>query len=369
MNRRLATSIFKLGVLSLGTIFIANCGDSRDKIKPEKTSITESVYSSVTIQPDSLYLAYAAVGGILDKNLVEEGDTIQRGEAIAQIINNTPKLNMENARLSLELAEQNYLGNNAVLESLKEQIEAASLQFANDSLNYFRQKKLWEQGIGARAEYDNRKLAFELSRNNLSLKTSAYAQTKNELETRYRQAKNNYRTSRITASDFSIVSKINGTVYALYKNPGEIVTTMEPVASVGSSSNFIIEMLVDEVDIVKLSTGQRVVISLDAYPSKVFKAVVSKIYPKKDERSQTFKVEALFDNPPSTLYPGLSGEGNIIIDQKKNALVIPKEYLINDSLVETDNGMVSVEIGIQDLERVEIISGIDETTYLIKPSQ
>lgn len=353
----------------LSTLIFLGCGDGRDKVRPERTTITESVYSSVTVQPDSLYLAFAAVGGILDRNLVEEGDRVSKGDPIAQIINNTPNLNRENAKLALELARQNFLGNNAVLRSLKEQIEAATLQYSNDSVNFYRQKALWEQGIGSRAEFDNRKLAFELSRNNLSLKNSAYAQTRNELETKYRQAQNNYETSRITARDFIIESKINGTVYALYKNPGEIVTNMEAVATVGSSSDFIVEMLVDEVDIVKISLGQRALITLDAYPGEVFQAEVSKIYPKKDERSQTFKVEALFQKAPPTLYPGLSGEGNIIIEQREGALVIPKEYLVNDSLVETEKGRVSVRTGLQDLDRVEIISGIDASTVLLKPSE
>lgn len=349
--------------------YFQSCSDKQDRTYPERTVITESVYSSVTVQPDSLYLAYASVGGILDKNLVEEGTEVVKGDPIAQIINSTPNLNRENARLALELAKQNYLGNNAILKSLREQIEAAELQYANDSINYQRQKKLWEQGIGSRAEYDNRQLASELSRNNLSLKRSSYAQTKNELETRYRQAQNNYETSRIAARDFIVESKINGTVYALYKEPGEIVTSMEPVASVGSTADFLVEMLVDEVDIVKLKRGQKALISLDAYPSRVFEAEVSKIYPKKDERSQTFTVEALFREAPPTLYPGLSGEGNIIIDHKEDALVIPKEYIRNDSIVETEKGPVTVRTGLQDLDRIEIISGIDAGTLLLKPEK
>lgn len=369
MDRYRERIVLKGAALFLGLFLVAGCGDSRNKILPEKTTITESVYSSVTIQPDSLYLAFAAVGGILDKNLLNEGDTVIKGDPISQITNNAPNLNRENARLTLELAKQNYLGSNAVLKSLEEQIQAATLQYTNDSVNFHRQKKLWEQGIGSRAEYDNRELAFELSRNNLRLKKSAYEQTKNELETKYRQAQNNYETSSIAARDFIVESKINGTVYALHKNPGELVTSMEPVATVGSSSKFLVEMLVDEVDIVKVIPGQKALITLDAYPSKVFEAEVSKIYPKKDERSQTFKVEAIFKNAPSTLYPGLSGEGNIIIQQKKEALVIPKEYLVNDSLVETENGLITIEIGLQDLDRVEVISGIDASTYLLKPSE
>ncbi len=355
-------------LISAGFISL-NCNDKNERVYPQRMKITESVYSSVTIQPDSLYMAYASVGGILDRNLVEEGSVVTKGDPIAQIINSAPALNRDNARLALELAEKNYTGNNAVLKSLREQIDAASMQFRNDSVNYERQKKLWEQGIGSRAEYDNRQLAFELARNNLSLKKSAYAQTENELESLYRQARNNYESARITAGDFVVESKINGTVYALYKEPGEIVTTMEPVASVGSSEKFLVEMLVDEVDIVKITREQKVLISLDAYPGKVFQAEVSKIYPKKDERSQTFTVEALFVNPPPTLYPGLSGEGNIIIDQREDALVIPKEFLSHDSIVETEDGPVTVRTGLQDLDKVEILSGIDAGTVLLKPEK
>ena len=360
-----ATQIFTLIMI----LTLWSCGEDREEFRVERSNITESVYSSVTVQPDSLYLAYAAVGGILEKNLVEEGNAVAKGDPIAQIINSTPNLNRENARLALDLAQQNYRGDNAVLKSLKEQIDAAILQYSNDSLNFQRQKALWEQGIGSKAEYDNRKLAYELSRNNLSLKKSAYAQTEHELETKYRQAQNNYQTSSIAAEDFVIESKIDGTVYALYKNPGEIVTNMEPVAAVGSSTDFLIEMLVDEVDIVKISVGQRTLVALDAYPSQVFEARVSKIYPKKDERSQTFVVEALFMAPPSKLYPGLSGEGNIIIDEREVALVIPREYLVNDSLVETEKGQVSIKTGLRDLDRVEIVSGIDAGAVLLKPQK
>jgi len=243
------------------------------------------------------------------------------------------------------------------------------LQVKNDSVNYNRQKSLWEQNIGSQVEFDNRKLAFELSENNLSLLQSSYEQIRNELETKFKQAQNNYKTSMIATKDFMVKSKIHGTVYALYKNPGELVTTMEPIASVGSSSHFIIEMLVDEVDIVKIRLGQMALITLDAYSSTVYEASVSKIYPTKDERSQTFKIEALFNNPPETLYPGLSGEGNIIIDHKEEALVIPKEYLIEENKVETENGIVTITLGLQNLDQVEVISGIDATTYILKPEE
>lgn len=346
---------------------LVSCNQKQEKILPKKTTITESVYSSVTIQPDSLYQAYAVVAGILDNNLVEEGDIVKKGSPMIQIINHAPELNSENAKLAFQLAQKNYNGSSAILKGIKDEIHAASLTFKNDSINYFRQKKLREQNIGSEVQFENRKLAYELSHNNLNLLKSRYERTKNELLTLVQQAENNFKTAQIATKDFTVTSKINGRVYALYKNPGEIVTSMEPLASVGSKNIFIIEMLVDEVDIVKLNLGQKVLITIDAYQSEVFEARVSKIYPRKDERSQTFKVESIFENQPEVLYPGLSGEGNIIIAQRKEALTIPKRYLIDKNKVQTEDGLVEVSLGLQNLEEVEILDGINANTYILRP--
>ena len=344
-----------------------SCENKQEKILPIERPLTELVYASVTIQPDSLYQANAIVAGILDANLVEEGDLVVKNEALFQIINNTPKLNTEKARFTLELAQENYQGSATILKGIEDEILAARLNIKNDSINFFRQKNLWEQHIGSQVEYDSKKLRYELASNNLKALKSKYNQTKNELKTAVKQAQNNYQTSLITTTDFTVKSKINGKIYALYKDPGEIVNTLEPLASIGSATNFIIELLVDEVDIVRISKNQEVLINLDAYKGSVFKGTISKIYPKKDERNQTFTVEAVFNDSPKVLYPGLSGEANIIIAKKEAVLTIPKSYIIDDNKVKTEDGLINIETGLQNMEYIEVLSGITKDTYIYKP--
>jgi RND family efflux transporter MFP subunit len=353
--------------LLLVFIVVISCSKKSEKIFPVKRNMTESVYSSLTVQPDSLYQAYAIVAGILENNLVEEGDHVSKGDPLIQINNNTPKINTQNAKLSLELAQENYKGSSTMLRTINDEIAAAKLKYYNDSINYYRQKNLWDQNIGSKVTYDSKKLNYQLSSNSLQLLKSRYNRTENELRVAVQQALNAYRTSLINTKDFTVKSAIDGKVFALYKNIGEIVNSMEPLASIGSSSDFIVEMLVDEVDIVKIETGQRVLITLDAYQDTVFVGSVSKILPKKDERNQTFMVEALFNKPPKTLYPGLSGEANIIIAKKENVLTIPKAYIFEDNKVKTDNGIVAIKIGLQNMEYVEVVSGIDSSTELHKP--
>lgn len=355
-------------VYVIGALFVMlSCSKEQDRVLPIERDLVESVYSSVTIQPDSLYQAFAIVAGIVDHHLVAEGDTVAKGEALIQIINNTPKLNAKNAKLTWDLATENLNGSSAILKSIADEIMAAELKYQNDSINYFRQKNLWDRNIGSKVQFDTQKLNFELSENNLKMLRSKFSRTKNELETAVKQAKNRYQSSLITTQDFTIKSTMNGTVYALYKEPGEIVTTMEPLASIGSTTRFNVEMLVDEVDIVKIAEHQDVLITLDAYQSKVFKGRVSKIYPKKDERNQTFKVEAVFLSAPKVLYPGLSGEANIIIAKKDKVLTIPKAFLINDNHVQTDDGVTTITTGLQNMEYVEVLSGLTKDTYIYKP--
>lgn len=350
-------------------IVLMSCRSNKEEVFPTVQVLNELVYSSVIVQPDSLYQVYAAVGGILDKNIIKEGDIVKAGESIIQITNNTPVLNTQNASLALQLAKENFSGSAAVLSSIEDEISAATLKFDNDSITFFRQKKLWKNKIGTLAEYDAKKLNYRLSKNNLKLLRNKYGRSKNELKTVLKQAQNNYKSSLLVTKDFTVKSKIKGKVYALYKEPGEIVNTLQPLAAIGSENSFIIEMLVDEVDIVRIEKQQKVIISLEAYKGKVFEAQVSKIYPQKDIRNQTFKVEAVFIKSPKKLFPGLSGEANIIIATKADVLTIPKEYLINGDSVKTDDGIVKINTGLENLNYIEVTSGITKNTIIYKEEE
>lgn len=345
----------------------SSCSERDKGIYPESGPLTESVYAAVTIKPDSLYEVYAAVAGILQQNLVQEGDTVRKGQPLFQIVNHTPMLQVENARLNLELARKNLQGRNNLLDELKNQIATARLQYHNDSLNFHRQKNLWSQNIGSKSTYDQKKLAYEVSSNRLTLLLQQYDRTERELLTGLQRAQNNYETSKIAKDEYTVSSLISGKVYTVLKEPGELITQQVALGEVGSGRNFIIELMVDEKDIVKIYPGQEVIVTLDAYGSKTFTASLHRILPEKNERNQSFIVEAKFIDMPQKLYSGLAGEASIIIARKENALTLPRSYMVNDSTLRTAKGMIRVETGLQSMDRIEIRSGIDSTTQILKP--
>lgn len=347
-------------------LLFSTCGNDDESIRPQVRDITESVYASLTVEPKDLYNVYSAAPGILDTLLIEEGDLVSKGQKLAQIVAQNPELNKARAQLNVELAQEKYHGNANLLETIEEDIETAERQLQIDSLNYVRQKNLWDQNIGSRNEFETRELQYERSKNNLAALRQKYAQTRTELENSYRQSQNALAQAQTQLSDYSINAKIDGRVYSVEKEAGEMILQQETLARIGAAEEFIIEMAIDEVDVARVKTGQQAVITLDAYPEQTFDAEITKIHPQKNVRTQTFKVEGVFVDPPEVLYSGMSGEANIIIDQKENTLTIPMEYYA-DGVVVTDDGEVSVETGIRTMQHIEILSGIDSTTVLYKP--
>jgi multidrug efflux pump subunit AcrA (membrane-fusion protein) len=121
---------------------------------------------------------------------------------------------------------------------------------------------------------------------------------------------------------------------------------------------------------VKIKLGQKVLVAMDSYKGRIFEAAISKIDPLMDTRSKSFLVEAEFVTQPPVLYPNLTVEANIIIATKENALTIPRNYLVNDSLVLIAKSKTkAVTTGLKDYQKVEIIKGITANDIIYKPQQ
>lgn len=362
-------SKMKPKLFSILLLFLwSSCQEKGMLIKPNLRPLTESVYASARVQPKAQYQVYAGANGLLETIFVEEGQLVKKGQKLAQIVNLNPQINTENARLNQQLAKENYEGSAAILTGIMDEIQAAQLKLTTDSLNFERQQRLWKKQIGSKLEYDTRKLTYELSINTLQSLKTKYERTKKELATKVQLAENQLKSSQVSNDDFIIRAKMDGKVYDLFKEGGEAISMQEPIAIIGHPTEFIIEMEVDEMDITSIKEKQKILLNLDAYEGDVFEAILTKIYPQKELRTQTFKIEGQFNNPPTILYPGLSGEANIIIAEISEVLTIPREYLVDQNKVKlADGDLIKIEIGRKNMEAIEIISGIDTSTLIRKP--
>jgi len=151
---------------------------------------------------------------------------------------------------------------------------------------------------------------------------------------------------------------------------GELVRKGEAVALLGNANGVYMQLAVDETDFAKLRIGQQVLVKMDAYGDRVFKAQVSKIYPKLNKIDQSFRVDADFVGEAPEAYYGLTVEANIVISQNPKALTIPKAYLVGrDSVLVQQNGetqKVKITKGAENFEIVEVKNGLTETSLIVK---
>lgn len=345
-----------------------SCKKKQDSTKPIVRNITESVYASGKIKAEEQYSVFSTVNGILRQSLVKPGDTVQKGSILFLLDDRTSDLTNDNARLNLELSEENSKRNSDKLQELELTKNIAYNKLQLDSSVYTKQKHLWEQNIGTELEFEQKKLAYQTSKSNYDIASSQYSLAKRKLATETKVATNNYIITKKQKDDYTIKSMMNGTVYDVLKEAGELITPQTQLAVIGLSNQFIIELEVDEKDISRIKLNQHIEINMDSYKGKIFEGVITSIYPIMNERTRTFTVKARFINQPPTIYPNLSVEANIIIQTKKNALVIPTEYILNDSTVLLEDQKAKVvKVGLHDYTYVEILEGIKSTDILYKP--
>jgi len=344
------------------------CKSNVEKTKPTIEPISESIYASGMIKSKNQYEAFVTVTGIVNHVFLEDGDTVKRGTPILSISNETQRFNKENAKLAADFSD--LRANSGKLNEAKAQIALAKDKVTNDSLNFLRQKALWQQNIGTKVELEQRELAYENSKTAYYTSIINYKDLQRQLEFSSSQAKKNLSISSKLENDFILKSQIDGIVYAINKYKGEIVGPQTSLATIGEAKKFVLEMQVDEYDILKIRRGLPVVVALDSYKGKAFDAVITKIYPIMNKSNKTFKLEAEFVTEPPLLYPNISFEANIVLDSKPSALLIPHSYLWNDSLVTKSNGeKIRVKTGLKDYKKVEIVAGLTKEDELVKQGE
>ena len=355
-----------LRILPIILLFAA-CSEKREGLSPTVGPITDAVYASGVVKARDQYQAYAAVNGLVSYVHVEAGDTVKKGDALFTIDDRASSLGSQRAELAVDLLRQNAGAASPVLEQLRINVEQTRTRLANDSLMYARQKNLWAQNVGSKAELDNRELAYTSARNAYQAAQKAYTETRTRLKNELRMAENELALRRAAQGDHTVRSLVDGRVYDVLIERGELATTQRPLAILGRADAFVLELQVDEYDIVRVAPGQAVVVTMDAYKGRTLQAAITRVDPLMNERSRTFTVEAVFTEPP-LLYPNLTAEANIIIQRKERALTIPADYLVDERYVLTGpDERTEVEVGLRDLRRVEILAGIDSPTTLYKP--
>ena len=193
-------------------------------------------------------------------------------------------------------------------------------------------------------------------------------------------------STKSSMNNYTITAPISGTVIRKNMKAGDKITSKGSgdgvMAVIYDLSSITFSMSIDELDISKVKTGQTVQITAEAAGDASFRGIVENVSLESANNNgiTTYPVSVTVKDPKGLL-PGMNVNGKILLEESKNALVIPAASLMRGNVVyvkdpsvkaaqgEVPAGFreVTVETGIMNDEQVEVTSGLAEgdEVYLV----
>jgi multidrug resistance efflux pump len=349
------------------TTFTVGCKQAQET-QPQRKDLIDAVFASGSSITSNQYAITAQAEGYLSSSFVSEGDTVNNGQLLFKLTNDAQQIQVSNAYDNYDYAKTNLNNNAPQIAKIEEQINQAISTKEIDAANLKRYENLIKTNAVAQVDYDKVKLTYQNDISNIAILQKSLADLKQSLSLNEKNTKAQYELQQNSNKYYSLSSAYSGVVLSISKKNGDLVKKGESIAIVGSGKT-IAKLFVAEDDIQKIQLGQQTLITLNTNKNKVYNAKVTKIYPSFDVASQSFIVEASFDELPLQLKNATQLQANFILSQKKNALVIPSVYLLEgDSVITQKNHQkIAIKTGVKTMEWIEVVNGLNDNEKLELP--
>ena len=357
---------FIFPTLIFAILFASACKKTVET-KPVVNDIKELVFASGQLEWDDSYNLVAQTDGILMSAKFEIGQEVKKGIVYAVLDNRTSQINTEVADELLGIAKENLKPSAPQLLQIDQNIQIAENKYQQDKLQADRYQRLFDKGSVAKIEMENMQLAAKNSLANLNAlnkqKSSILQQSKSQEISIRGQLKN----ARTVQNYNQIKVPETGTIIKKLKNDGDFVRRGEVVAVIADQSNVEGVLNIDENSIGKIKIRQTAYIQLNTDKNKVYEAKITEILSAFDQLSQSFICKVKFKDSLALKYHGTQLEANILIGEKKNALLIPRKMLGygNKVNVKGIDSPVVIKPGIISTEYVEVLEGITKEDIIL----
>jgi multidrug efflux pump subunit AcrA (membrane-fusion protein) len=349
----------------LGLILLCSCG-RKNAYTPVYRKLAEAVYAGGSIHPLNEYKVYPALSGIITQRYVNEGDIISKGQILFETDSREQNLREFNARIARDYAGSNAAQNSPAIAEAQAGADNAYQRYLLDSSALDRTYKLFLSKAASQAELDKAKSAAGMSASAWKAAWKKYQALSENLLNQQRSAQKQLEIATLARTNYQIRSLINGRIYAVYREIGELAQQQQPLALAGHADSAELHLIIDIADIARIKGGQELYYTMDAYPGKKFRAIISRIIPVLDPETQSCKAIARCSTTPPIVMAGAQIQANIIVSTKEKALVIPRSYLRPGPSVMLSSGTIRpVRTGIITLDEAEIIQGIEDGEQIL----
>lgn len=335
-----------------------------------KGNITNTVLATGSVSAYQKVSVGAQVSGQIDKLNVKLGQSVKKGDLIAEI-DSTKQIN------DLKTAESN-------LDIYKAQLKSKQIAktIAQTQLN--RQKNLIKLDASSSEDLEAAKNAFALATSEVEA-----------LQAQIEQAKISVSTAQTNVGYTKITSPLNGIIVSVPVEQGQTVNsnqTTPTIVEIADLSRMIIKPEISEGDITKVKAGMPVDFSIIGDPDNIYHTTLQSVDPgtttltdgssssSLTSSSSSSSSSAIYyygnlivPNEDNKLRISMTTQNKIIVAQAKDVLVIPtitikrKEGKPYVDVLQSNNKVEKRDIttGLSDDLNTEVLSGINEGDKVI----
>lgn len=326
-------------------------------------TIEQTVLASGVLQANLLVSVGAEVSGRIDAVHVALGQSVKKGDLIAEI-DSLAQLNaVKSAQASL-----------AGIEAQRRNQQAALLK-AETGLE--RNRQLNANSLVSKTDLETAQAAVD----------SAQAQI-DQLDAQIAQAQLSVESAELNLSRTKIIAPNDGTIVALMVEQGQTVnanSAIPTIVKIADLDTMVIKAEISEADVVKVRPGQRVYFTILGEPSKQIDATLREVEPAptsiaNDSAATDSAVyyNGLFDvpNPDHKLRISMTAQVTIVLDEARDVLTLSSGLLSRpgrdgDYVVQVyDPHSEAIEprrvkVGLNNNINAEILEGLNEGDQVV----
>ena len=342
----------------------------------------------------------AQVSGEVKKLYVDIGDQVQQGDLIAQIDQVTQRNALDNQQATLEQsaaalqsAQADVLSKRANLKSAYADLASKQSELKQAQSDFARLKSLVEIDAISQQEYDTQATAVQTAKAAVDNARAAIDTAKAAIVTanadissqqaELRKSQTNVNTAQQDLGYTTIRAPMSGTVVSITTEQGSTVNanqTAPTIVTLADLSTVRINAQISEADVINVQAGMPVYFNIIGNPEQKFDATLKAIEPAPEQISETSSTDTAIyyigylevPNPERRFRIDMTAQVYVVIDQAKDALLIPSTALKNSKtdtsgkttatvrVLQADGTVKEqpVTVGINNRVNAQILSGL-----------
>lgn len=311
----------------------------------------------------------AQVSGQIKELKVKLGQSVKKGDLIAQIDSTQQKNELETAKSNLNI--------------YKSQLKSKNISLNIAQAKYTRQLNLMKESASSKVDLEDAK-------SNLALAKSEVEVLKSQIE----QANISVKNAVVNLGYTQITSPLDGVIVSIPIEEGQTVNsnqTTPTIVEIADLSKVIIKPEISEGDITKVKAGMNVDFSIIASPEEVYHTKLISVDPgtttltdgtaTSSSSSSSSSSSAIYyygnmvvSNENQKLRISMTTQNTITVEEVKNVLIVPTITIDKENgkyFVSVLNKNINreekreIKTGISDSMNTEVISGLNENEEVI----